>query len=66
MTKKEIIKKAKALFKDHAWVKCIYANGDYSLLNALFKVQFELNVFEGDTEWQIVDVVPGADPRATN
>jgi len=61
MDKKAIIKKAKALFKDHAWVKTIYADGDYGLHNALYKVEFDLEYGA-----QIVDVVPAEDPYAVH
>lgn len=57
MTKKEIITKAKALLKSNEYVKMITRCGDYSIANKLWKVKFELQIWDEGEDFEVVDVV---------
>lgn len=54
MTNKEIIEKARKLFKEKDIVTIHYANGDVMYANALWKIELELDC--NIPGWVVVDV----------
>lgn len=57
MTKKELIAKAKKILEKNGEVKMVSKCGDYCLCNKMFKVHQEIEIWEGDERYEVVDAI---------